>query len=275
MNGKPSLNITDYESFYSEYVNKVKNGEKLYLVETKTPLFRFFIDFDCVRETKLSREDILEICRRVNKIVPGRCVCAVSSSKQVDTGIKSGIHIHFPDCIVTKQKALRIREELPEDIRQFVDESVYKGSGLRMLWSYKRDGGSPYVPFFDFETNTWLDQQPSVDLLKLFSIKTEYTIELSNDASGETFSNLECFIHKYIPGHENIHVKDVSKNIVRTDSRYCSRIQREHKSNHVYFVIDGSCIYQKCYDSECKKFSGRKYRLTPSALFDIKSFCVI
>jgi hypothetical protein len=274
MNGKPSLHITNYDSFYSEYVNKVKNGERLYLVETKTPLFKFFIDFDCVTEKKLEREEILDVCRRVNQVVPGKCICSVSSSKKVDKGIKSGIHIHFPDLIVTKQKALRIRDELPDDIKQFVDESVYKGSGLRMLWSYKRDGGSPYVPFFDFETNTWLDQQPSVEMLKLFSIKTEYTLHVA-ETQTESFSNLESFIHRYIPGHENIHVKDISKNIIRTDSKYCSRIQRDHKSNHVYFVIDGMCIYQKCYDSECKKFSGRRYKLTPSALFDIKTLCAI
>lgn len=270
MNGRPSLHVQDYDSFYVEYVNKVKNGEKLYLVETKTPLFRFFIDYDFTSEKKLERSEIVEIVRKINSFIPGRCVCAVSSPKIISNGVKSGIHIHFPDLIVTKQKAIRLRSELPDDIRQFVDESVYKGSGLRMLWSYKKDGGSPYLPLYDVQNDSWLDQHPSVDMLKLFSIKTAYTIGV-DEMQSVSCTLLEEFIHKYIPGHETTAIKGISKNILRTDSKYCERIRREHKSNHVYFVIDGSCIYQRCYDIDCKKFCGRKYKLTPSALDDIKN----
>lgn len=272
MNGEPSLRITDYDRFYEEYINKVKSGQKLYLVETKTPLFRFFVDLDYMADSKLSRDEIVSIVRRIHSAIPGKCVCSVSSPVQKSDKVKSGIHIHWPDLIVSKQKAMRLRESIPEDLREFVDESVYKGSGLRMLWSYKRDGGSPYVPFFDFETNVWLDQQPSVETLKLFSIKTEYTAVFQESEEQKDFPILQEFIQKYIPGHENTKIKDRSKNIFRTDSRYCERIRREHKSNHVYFVLDGTCIYQRCYDSECKSFKGRKYRLSPSALKEVQNF---
>lgn len=273
MNGEPSLTVTDYDSFYREYTNKVKSGQKLYLVETKTPLFRFFVDLDYLADTKLSREDIVNIVRRIHECIPGRCVCAVSSPVQKGTQVKSGIHIHWPELIVTKQKALRLRESIPEDLRDFADESVYKGSGLRMLWSYKRDGGSPYLPFFDLQANDFMDQQPSIEMLKLFSIKTEYTAfseEKTEDV--KSFPMLQEFIQKYIPGQQNTKLKDRSKNVIHSDSRYCERIRREHKSNHVYFVIDGPCIFQKCYDSECKSFKGRKYKLSPSALKEVQNF---
>lgn len=272
MNGEPSLQITDYDRFYEEYINKVKSGQKLYLVETKTPLFRFFVDLDYIGEKKLTRDEITDIVRRIHSVIPGKCVCSVSSPVQKGTQVKSGIHIHWPDLIVTKQKALRLRESIPEDLKEFVDESVYKGSGLRMLWSYKRDGGAPYLPFFDAETNEFMNQQPSVDMLKLFTIKTEYTTCAPEESYEKEFPALQEFIQKYIPGQDKTKVKDRSKNIFRTDSRYCERIRREHKSNHVYFMLDGTCIYQKCYDTECKSFKGRKYRLSPSALKEVQNF---
>lgn len=269
MNGAPSLHIVDYDSFYEEYVNKVKSGVKLYLVETKTPLFRFFIDLDYTSLKKLERDEIVEIVKRIHERIGGLCVCSVSSPKQKGDLVKSGIHIHFPNLVVTKKKALKLRQLVPEDLIQFVDESVYKGSGLRMIWSYKRDGGSPYVPFYNVSTNEWLDQQPSVEILKLFSIKTEYTVINETETDSTEYSELETFIRKNIDGQENIKIKGRVENIFQTDSRYCERIRREHKSNHVYFVVSGMYIHQKCHDEECKKFNGRKYRVPPSVLSKI------
>ncbi|KAK9672585.1 hypothetical protein RND81_12G110100 [Saponaria officinalis] len=39
-------------------------------------------------------------------------------------------------------------------------------------------------------------------------------------------------------------------------SRYCERIGREHKSNHVMFVVDlrWALYYQKCYDPDCRGY---------------------
>ncbi|CAH9110259.1 unnamed protein product [Cuscuta europaea] len=39
-------------------------------------------------------------------------------------------------------------------------------------------------------------------------------------------------------------------------NRYCERIQREHKSNHVMYVVDlrRGVYYQKCYDPDCRGY---------------------
>lgn len=39
-------------------------------------------------------------------------------------------------------------------------------------------------------------------------------------------------------------------------NRYCERIGREHKSNHVMYVVDfqRACYYQKCHDPDCKGY---------------------
>jgi hypothetical protein len=41
-----------------------------------------------------------------------------------------------------------------------------------------------------------------------------------------------------------------------TGNRFCRRINRPHKSNHIYFVVDISklCVWQRCYDPDCRSF---------------------
>jgi sulfur relay (sulfurtransferase) DsrC/TusE family protein len=43
---------------------------------------------------------------------------------------------------------------------------------------------------------------------------------------------------------------------MRSNQRYCHRIQREHQSNHVWFIIDPDIkrIFQRCYDPECEGY---------------------
>lgn len=40
------------------------------------------------------------------------------------------------------------------------------------------------------------------------------------------------------------------------DNRWCANIQREHKSNHIYYVADlkFNIVYQKCHDPDCGRY---------------------
>ena len=40
------------------------------------------------------------------------------------------------------------------------------------------------------------------------------------------------------------------------NNRWCGNIQRQHKSNHIYYVADlrTKVIYQKCHDPNCENF---------------------
>lgn len=264
MNGGPSLCVPpeDVELFMNIYINQVQSGQKLYLVEVKSELFRFFMDIDFTRETKLTHDEIIDIVNQLNSVIPGRCLCAISAPVKKGDLIKSGIHVHWPECIVTRKKAIELASRAPEHIKPFIDASVYKGSGLRLVWSYKRGGGAPYVPFYDTLTHSKLDHQPSLEFLKLFSIRTQFTLTQSDSESSEAeTSELESFIRKYMEGQSSAHILKFSKGIVKTDSRYCERIHKEHKSNHVYFVVKNGTIHQRCYDDECKGFEGRKLKL--------------
>lgn len=273
MNGGPSLCVPwkDRERFMTEYINQVKT-KKLYLVELKSPVFKFFMDIDYLADEKLTREQIIEISKRVNEKIPGKCLVAVSKPYEKDNKIKCGIHLHWPDLNVTKLKALEIRKCIDDDIKQYVDESVYKGSGLRMLWSFKKCDYSPYVPLYDLSSSTWLDQNPSIDMLKLFSIRTN---EKSSDEESLPKTDggpIEKFINRYIRGHEQTTVKKVKKRgiqwKVETNSKFCENRNGTHKSNHVYFVIDTKklTIHQECFDEDCKGFKGKKYKLSSNTI---------
>ena len=39
-------------------------------------------------------------------------------------------------------------------------------------------------------------------------------------------------------------------------SRFCQNVKREHKSNHIFIIVDliNNCAYQKCLDPDCKSF---------------------
>lgn len=273
MDGSSSLYVStkDIDEFHKEYINQVKYHKKLYLVEKRTKLFRFFMDIDYVSESKLTRDEIINLVDRIHEHIPGRCFIAVSKSTHKDGKIKSGIHVHWPDLIVTSKKALDLRKKVPEDLLEFVDESVYKGSGLRMLWSYKKDDGPPYVPLYDVKNKIFLEQTPDVHILKLFCIRTEYDEILGeSDETSKECSDLEKFINENFQGQETTEIKKIKdeprKMIIQTNSRYCDNKKSVHRSNHVYFVIDKKnfTIYQKCFDEDCKNFESRRRRIPPT-----------
>ena len=51
-----------------------------------------------------------------------------------------------------------------------------------------------------------------------------------------------------------------------SNTRFCENVNREHKSNHIYFVADlkNKFLFQKCFDEDCKSinFKGRNYDIT-------------
>ena len=46
-------------------------------------------------------------------------------------------------------------------------------------------------------------------------------------------------------------------------NRYCLNKARQHKSNHIYFIVDikYSCFRQYCHDDECKSFVSSAFPL--------------
>jgi hypothetical protein len=273
------------DSFYEDYIGDILHGERLCVVEKKTtPHFRFFVDVDFVSDE--NELDFVKVSLVISKILSdlGPCVLARARPRPVEGGLKYGLHIIWPESVVTKQRAnslrMRILSEMGSDWEKIIDASVYAGSGLRMVWSHKNDPNStPYIPWGEIRDGTWTeftDKNPSVEYLKLFSIRIlESSVNthhhLENPPS-DSSSELEMYIRTNIPGQEYAKIIKVSKcknkkdYWIGTTSKYCEHVKREHKSNHVWFCLRPSgMIAQKCQDDECKGYTGRFYRI-PSRL---------
>ena len=102
------------------------------------------------------------------------------------------------------------------------------------------------------------------------------TIETKNEIDDmELLTLLETYIRKSMTGNEDIRVLKIFKfkniHLLKTTSRYCENIRRNHNSNHVKLIIDNGFIYQKCFCrcdttegrqlGTCKDFTGRKHKL--------------
>ena len=285
------LNVPDDETndFYKSYVESVQSGTKLYVVEQKTDRFKFFVDIDYKAPEKLGDDDLLQFCTIIHESIgtSSRCVIARARPRPVsDALIKSGVHVHWPDLVVTRTQALNLRtkiimsltKDFSFDWDKVIDASVYGGSGLRMLWSHKKPTGDPYTPWRQLNSTRVFSKEPSVEILNLFSVRT------SGDAQEcETFENvgpLQGFIQKYLEGQDATHVKKVQRHehdgwFAQTDSTYCENIQRKHKSNHIWFTIRTGRISQRCFDDECREFRGREHILPPSIVEQLKDVAIV
>jgi hypothetical protein len=162
-----------------------------------------------------------------------------------------------------------------------------------------------YLPLFKY---TWplsslmrINPEPDPNLLKSTAVRTEKPVTISIDLSTKrkegSFSHeqmkdemcdstlrnaLETFIRKNLNGQGEAYITKIykSKNtfLVSSTSKYCENTQRKHNSNHVWFLISGKQILQKCFctcptiegraDGFCKDFCGRRHEL-PSHIVSI------
>jgi len=271
----------DNEAFWRAYLADLASGQKLYIVEQKTEQFRFFVDIDYRAENPLADDDVISLAHKIYDAVAegGRCFISRAPPREEKGLVKSGIHIHWPDLVVGRNDAMALRTQILMQLEEdhwaeTIDASVYRGAGLRCLWSMKKDVKGAYVPWRSVPDGRVLNAAPCLDALRLFSVRTTggeagrpKMASLTTDSS-----RLETFIQNNIEGQENARVRAVRRTkkgegrgmYVETDSKWCERIKGSHKSNHVWFYINGGNIVQKCLNEECLEFSGREHFLPPS-----------
>ena len=200
--------------------------------------------------------------------------------------MKSGVHIHWPDLVVSRIQALNLRTKILLELSRchefewdkVIDAAVYGGSGLRMLWSHKKPTGGPYLPWRELVSGHEFPKEPSAEILELFSVRTA-----EEPKQTETLQNLgqiEEFIQQYVMGQRRARVKKVQRLetngwYVQTDSRFCERIRDEHKSNHVWFSIWDGGLRQHCFNDECREFKGTEHILPPSIVEQLNDVAVV
>lgn len=351
--GKLSVPCDKLDLFHEKYIEAVKSGERLYVVEQKTPVYNFFIDIDYKDHTPLSIDDIKSICKiicdKVKRHGGKTCIISVAPPKPCGDLIKSGVHLNWPGLVVDQASAVALREHVlvalstaksATDWNDIIDSAVYgdvhrktKGSGFRMPWSYKKAkheacggrgcpecGGKKvdqvaYLPVFMYtpvplSTIVRVDQDPDVKLLKMSAVRTDapqnvfiqppsmpvreggFTDEETKDEvqDEQLKSDIEAFVRKNLEGQSDAYITKLFKHktmfLLATNSNYCENLKRPHNSNHVWFIISGKLILQKCFckcetlrgrrDGFCKDFCGRRHELPKSILdrlYPVKEKC--
>lgn len=339
--GKLSVPFDTLDEFYEKYIEAVKSGEKLYVVEQKTETYNFFVDIDYKNEHPLGIDDIKDVCTiicdEVRKHSQEECLISVALPKVCGSLVKTGVHMNWFGLVVDQVSAIAMREYIVmalasrrdgKDWNEIIDASVYgsairrtKGSGFRMPWSFKKakhdecggrgcDGCTSgkidqveYLPLFVYtkhplSTLMRIDQEPNVKILKMSAVRTNapasVTIEPPTTTVKEgSFSQeqtkdelydqelkgmVETFVRKHMEGQGDAYVTKMFKHkdmfLVSTTSKYCENLKRNHSSNHVWFIISGDQITQKCFcrcetiqgrrDGFCKDFCGRRHVLDRS-----------
>lgn len=319
--------------FYEKYIDAIKGGEKLFVVEQKTEKFHFFVDLDYKDDEELSFDRLEEVCRticdRVATFSDKKALISVAEPKPCGKLIKHGIHINWSGFVVDHGSAMALHSHIVSALsilfpsmnwNDIVDTSVYgggkrnaKGSGFRMPWSHKKAkhdacGGAgcngcdrgkviqgQYRPvlMFDGELEHIHENEPSVEIMHMATLRTEDTnhvvIQGSMREEGsfsvqetknvfediDIQNKIELFIQKNMSGQSSSNITKIYIHdkiyLVSTNSKYCENIQRNHASNHVWFLIEGDTILQKCFcrcettkgrlHGFCKDFAGRKHIL--------------
>lgn len=186
---------------------------------------------------------------------------------------------------------------LPRDeLDKVLDASVYR-SGLRMLWSHKgistpataTDYYEPlYVLTKDDDTCCWKRQDVVVAAGEITAwlqrcalrppttttTTTTTTTRTSKDRrklwrpllpNGARGSPVERAVEDALPSRYGtpglrvlVRTDDVC--VLSSSSRYCANAGREHRSNHVYFVVTREGVHQRCHCT-CATTTDRRYGL--------------
>jgi len=156
--GVLSVPFDKLKEFHKRYVEAVKRGERLYVVEQKSERYNFFVDIDYKDDEALTLEQIKDVCKIICDKVKrhgGRdCLISVAPPKKSGNLTKTGVHLNWPGFVVDQPSAIALRDHIllalskangAVDWNEIIDASVYgnadrktKGSGFRMPWSYKR-----------------------------------------------------------------------------------------------------------------------------------------
>lgn len=167
-----------------------------------------------------------------------------------------------------------------------------------------------YLPVFRYLHGTpfsmlmRVSPEPTIELLKAATVRTIETIaatvpepatatttlkkapegkfsraQTKNEVDDQEIqTRLEAFIRMYLDGQGSMRINKIFKHdsayLIGTNSSYCENLGRSHNSNHVWFVANETCVYQRCFctcetlqgrrNGFCKDFSGRKHMLPPT-----------
>jgi P4 family phage/plasmid primase-like protien len=214
---------------------------------------------------------------------------------------KKSFHIIYPDIYYLNVKELK--NEIIQQVSfkkyindKIIDISVYRSGLFRTVLSSKKNEKRPliissysplkgplldtFVTFGDFP----VFQQNGISFLFTFleSLVTTPLVTTPLVTTTTTTAKQTTVIQQFVRGNYNYKPSDISNIILNRENkniiialkdRFCGNINREHKSNHQYIVVDLKSSKQKCHDPDCKIFQKNEISIPKdSAILDILSF---
>lgn len=308
----PQESSAEFVAAYA--IGVVKKGRLPCVVETRTPTFRMFYDLDicmnCAMAAAFVRgeipesarpalETIINVTRGCFDVDTAVVACASDAAKHVSgsNGVKLGVHLTFDDIFVTSATAMTVRDRVLDELSRIdnpfdnewtviVDSAVFKGSGMRLPWSTKKNETRTYVPIAEYAVGGWTaihDVASSVsatrDLVARVSLRsfrqpTPCEIAIDDDDSDPTatsfgmshaslreYSGVVARLRPSIPAAYDGHVTAVLRGdhaiIFRHSSRYCANVARLHNSSNTYFLLTRRGLQQCCYSRKDDDVAGR------------------
>lgn len=180
--GKACVPAEAHEEFVNVYAASLVRFpfRRPCVVELRTPVFRFFVDLDtrfsCEEDASALAEDrddsLHTLLDLLTSALPHAlpAVACVSSAPKISRGedgttTKRGLHVVWPEALVTARTALELRRRMLEALTSaewrprglvgswdaILDASVFRSNGLRMAWSAKgRGDASFYEPRYEY-----------------------------------------------------------------------------------------------------------------------------
>jgi Herpesviridae UL52/UL70 DNA primase len=186
--------------------------------------------------------------------------------------------VYFENVKVLKKFISTTFKTLTKD--NIVDLSVYREGLFRTYLSTKSNENRPLVKanglsddFGIMDTFVCSKVSGTMELIEAEKRKSgsasSVTLDNSSHADVESSTcaeikdaDISC-IKKFVKQKYNVTNKDIREVVLDQSNKcivialnrtFCHNVDREHKSNHQYIIIDAHSSKQKCHDTECREF---------------------
>lgn len=161
--------------------------------------------------------------------------------------------------------------DMPEDIKEYLSSVPYFLSSTKKLphFFFKSDNDVTKDKYFrnnnekhEFLTGIWSYCPKNAVVMNADCAIPMWSILDEEPSQKYDKEYIKQFIQKNVPHHSKTQIKAIrDTGAVITNGRFCENVQREHKSNHVWFQITSTGISQRCTDPECcaSGFIGKEY----------------
>ena len=279
------LNEYSFVQDHLSFLNLIKstNSSQFYEVILKSKPVNLFFDIEIYKNKHPNEfnnsHEIISILKESIKVVFSQYLLKfiileshsdIKKSYHVITRIQNtkgdNVYFHSVEYLKTFIKKL---PNIKGYIRQkIIDTSVYREGLFRTIYSSKKDENRPLIKSdlsddFENECETFVTYSPPPKFFEKIEFEKDQVTFESNETevSNDQKEIILSFVQKYYR-HKKRSVREIfiDKSIpcitVSLNELFCEFIEREHKSNHQYIIIDLNSSKQKCHDSDC---NNKKY----------------